>query len=865
MKPSFALSLSFEGIGLLHRSFPGWNRVGEVGLDTPDLAGALAVLRETAQQINGQVLTSKLVIPNDQIKYLTLDIGPVGEDERDRAIRAALDGATPYPVNDLVYDWSVDGEQTHVAAVARETLSEAEAFAVDHGFGPVSFVGLPAEGQFAGEPFFGPTRFADTLLGEGETVQRDMAPIRVTGVARLPEPDDEDEVEAEDENEAAADAPETEPAAEAVVEDGQPATPVNAETAEVSAETVGQSDSEVVTAAEPEPEPETEPESEPEEVLTDGPTEPETETAREPQAEDTVPAFSTIRARRDEAAPPAPALSGVRRGAEDLIAPSIPIPSGDEFASAEMAPEIEGIPEAYEAYDDRYEEMPDDVPPMPVDPVGEASSEGRMAFFSRRGSALASGIGASIAAGGARLAEARAERRAAQPIQAAQTVQSTRINAETERQRMTVFGARKPEKARAAVGGKPRYLGLILTAVLLLFLAGVAAWASIFVDEGLARFFGPRERVITSLEPSAVDELMAEGEEAMVPDPAGAVIETAALETGVSDAILAEPLRQPAQPQALTPEEAQARYAVTGVWQRAPDAPELPEIGVLDDLYVASIDPGVGAQDAVALPDARTALSDLVPSRIGAAAERGARFALDARGLVVASAAGTVNPDGILVFAGRPAKVPGAVPGRETVQPQAEAEAERVETARLAGLRPKSRPGGIVEGNERSTNNGLTKRELAAKRPKLRPEQAIAKIEEEADETATEFAVAASKKPVARPGNFSRVVKRAETTEPEVTQVAAVPAPKVTPSIPSKSNVAKAATVRNAINLSKVNLIGVYGKPSSRRALVRLSNGRYKKVQVGDRIDGGRISAIGDSELRYEKNGRNVILKMPKG
>ncbi|MFC6760263.1 hypothetical protein ACFQFQ_13430 [Sulfitobacter porphyrae] len=87
----------------------------------------------------------------------------------------------------------------------------------------------------------------------------------------------------------------------------------------------------------------------------------------------------------------------------------------------------------------------------------------------------------------------------------------------------------------------------------------------------------------------------------------------------------------------------------------------------------------------------------------------------------------------------------------------------------------------------------------------------------------------------------------------------------VSPSIPSKTSVAKQATVKNAINLRKVNLIGVYGKPSNRRALVRLGNGRYKKVVVGDRIDGGRVSAIGDAELRYTKGGRSVVLTMPRG
>ncbi|MGC9420046.1 MAG: hypothetical protein ACP5EN_13860, partial [Rhodovulum sp.] len=73
------------------------------------------------------------------------------------------------------------------------------------------------------------------------------------------------------------------------------------------------------------------------------------------------------------------------------------------------------------------------------------------------------------------------------------------------------------------------------------------------------------------------------------------------------------------------------------------------------------------------------------------------------------------------------------------------------------------------------------------------------------------------------------------------------------------------ATVENAINLRKVNLIGVYGASGDRRALVRLPSGRYEKVKVGDRIDGGRVAAIGESQLRYVKNGRNVVLDLPGG
>jgi len=69
--------------------------------------------------------------------------------------------------------------------------------------------------------------------------------------------------------------------------------------------------------------------------------------------------------------------------------------------------------------------------------------------------------------------------------------------------------------------------------------------------------------------------------------------------------------------------------------------------------------------------------------------------------------------------------------------------------------------------------------------------------------------------------------------------------------------------VANAINLRELNLIGVYGTPNDRYALVRNPNGRYIKVGVGDRLDGGRVAAITASELRYEKRGRMVVLALP--
>ena len=93
----------------------------------------------------------------------------------------------------------------------------------------------------------------------------------------------------------------------------------------------------------------------------------------------------------------------------------------------------------------------------------------------------------------------------------------------------------------------------------------------------------------------------------------------------------------------------------------------------------------------------------------------------------------------------------------------------------------------------------------------------------------------------------------------EIVQASAASA---APRIPSSASVTRAATQTRAINLRQINLLGVMGTPSARRALVRLDNGRVVTVEVGERLDGGEVTAIGESELRYNKRGRDVVLRI---
>jgi hypothetical protein len=176
MMINFALTLTYSGIDLLQRTDNGWRRVGAASLLSADLAGELAGLREKGLALAPDDFCTKLVIPIEQVKYLAIDTTQTDAD----AINAYVDGTTPYALDELVIDHERSGGRTHIAAVARETLQEAETFARAHGFRPVAFVAVPDPFTFQQEIFFGATDDAATILN-GDLPTRDATPVMLQG------------------------------------------------------------------------------------------------------------------------------------------------------------------------------------------------------------------------------------------------------------------------------------------------------------------------------------------------------------------------------------------------------------------------------------------------------------------------------------------------------------------------------------------------------------------------------------------------------------------------------------------------------------------------------------------------------------
>ena len=208
MTINFALSLSFEGIELLQRMQSGWRRIGRVQISSTTLDADLTELRQKAIALAPDGITTKLIIPSDQIKFTAIDSTQTSQDDID----AVLAEATPYALADLVVDCERFGGRTHIAAVARDTLKEAESFASAHGFNPVAFVAIPEPFTFQKEVFFGATESMPVILGANATVARDNLPVFIAGTrlkSRLLVMDDaelaqEDEVSVADLIEAAS-------------------------------------------------------------------------------------------------------------------------------------------------------------------------------------------------------------------------------------------------------------------------------------------------------------------------------------------------------------------------------------------------------------------------------------------------------------------------------------------------------------------------------------------------------------------------------------------------------------------------------------------------------------------------------------
>lgn len=1063
MKPSFALTLANDSIGLLHRTPSGWHVLGSVAMDDPDLTEALGYLRRTALGLEPQGFATKLVIPNSEILYSAVHAPGPKAAQRRAQIAAALDGRTPYDLSELAFDWSGTGDMVQVAAVARETLAQAEGFAVEHGFNPVSFVAMPEPGGFAAEPWFGLTDAAPGLLAEGEKVVRDQDPIRIASrPGRGAEATALVGADAGPEAEGA----ESDPQAEADPL-SEPAPPAGPEPQEAAAATVDP----VADAApiEPTPEPEPEPQplpapdlpgAEPEPLPVPPPHEPlpippeplpvppepapdlpEPEPVPPPHEPLPIPPTPEPLPIPPEPEPlpepepemvPPPADPQPDPAPQELppwSGPASPTDEGDQTqawpgeadadpmgaAKAALAASLTPAPAAPPGFL-RQPLGPaagaGDLPPAPASPLLRATAAARAARDAAPAPKLTDKVQKALGKA-SRSAKGKAKAPVPRPVNAPpppplppSASQPAVPQPKSEAEAMTVFGKRQQR-----VGGKPRFLGLALTGLLLVLLLLVAVWAATVLDAPQEATLPAGEEETTAAlpadpAPTATAEPEAEAEPAL--ETRAAAVEPEVTEAAPETLAATEETAPVAEATAPAPEPA-PQGAAAGLAAATPA--RQPETGSVEELTLPLPDQALGAAPQARLAAASGANADLPPNAPVGLPAYGALYKFDADGNILPTPEGVVTPDGVRLVAGRPAILPPPRPGTGTgaaadpapaaaapadpaapsaaqgnpadaapaqaaasdpapaaaagtvspvdsaaagsapaasvatattaapvvstapatatpgaiaiapsAAPATEATSAFQPDATLARKRPRNRPAGLAPEPPAAADPGqegalpaLTDSQagLSSRRPPVRPAAvaAAASAAAAADQTrrlaeaAAAAAAAAStaaqaeavaalaptRRPPARPANFSRAVETAVAASvaqprvavPEPAAVRQAPptgrgrdgdtfddgepdTPHAAPSIPTRASVARQATVAGALNLGRTSLIGVFGASNSRYALVRESSGRLVRVKVGDRLDGGRVVAIGQSDLSYQRGGNTVRLAMPR-
>lgn len=974
MKPGFALNLSHDGIALLHRAGKGWTLVEDVSLDDPDLDLALETLRRTALGLEPSGLYTKLIIPNSQILYLEVEAPAEDDEARRAAIQIALEGRTPYAAEDLLFDWSGEGEVVKVAVVARETLDEAEGFAEDRQFAPVCFVAMPEGDVFDGEPYFGPTTRASEHLPEDEELERDDEPVRMTTRAvspqtpviaaaiaaitdpGLPIPEDEPDL-AETLPEVLDDVAE-EPEPEEDAPDIELAESAGTDVRDVESPPVEGDQTDLLIEALPPLEGD---------VVADPPAE---------VAEQEGPGVpvADLDDTEDDADLNDPAEPGETKAAvtESTLPPEGAEKEPSDPDTVALLAEEAATADDQEETDDTESDATSFAVETPVDTQPEP--EKADGFLDR----IAPRLGVSALAGVGRAPKISTVKGPASVLAAdldEETDTDTEDDAvsdlpETELPPEPPIGLAKsgappapsvldkkvrikPRKSKGALAGftpetsvfgakrlegdteSSQNVGLIAAVIVGLLVGAVGLWAMVFSGEAPVQQadtpVAPVVEVATVTEPSPDVPPTAEN----VEPPAGDTPPTPEL-TQDADAMVepdlaaapdlpetqTEDLAQPAAPEVQPPDPALAsQYAQTGIWPAAPINTAAPGPDATVSLAALPNDAQIGGDSVGGLPDPNAfAPDDSVPLQ-PSPPPFGEITDFGPDGLIVPTVEGVVTPGGFTLYSGRPDLLPRSRPGDID---------ERIEAATppdpLAEFRPRPRP--IVEAPQDEAVEGGLETDaavaealsevvsaepegpevdraslavpptdvaaavaadpaLAGKLPRARPQAIVAAVaarraalEPDPDlaENTSGLAVATSKRPEARPRGFSRAVNAAvaaAVAQPDPTPSAARPAPQdeidepepvaAASNIPTRASVAKQATIPNAIRLRSVNLIGVYGASASRRALVRMGNGRFVKVQVGDRLDGGKVSTITESQLTYVKRGKTIVLKMPKG
>ncbi len=957
MKPNFALQFTFDDIVLAQRTAEDWREIGRTDLNTSDLDLVLGYFQRLMAEISPEGYATKLVIPNSEILYLDLPApGPLAATRRAQ-ISNELEGRTPYPVSDLVFDWWGMEPIVQVAVVARETLVEAESFARRYNFNPICFVGLSTTDKFRSEPFFGLTDLAEILIPKGERFLRDQDPMRI--LPPLSNGDFDEAPPLSNQNKQVKPLDVNESGIQSVFNtaeiksqsaanlEGSPQNEIPPWSSNFD-ETFGPQDAFFVRIAE----------ATPQTPFTANVLAPKSKSSEQAHVRDRVQNLPPPEDLMDTSAPKGQnTIAAVTSRVQAFLQDSFTTLGWLLFAPFQIAAQ-------------KMHEMGKGV--ISTLTVGLkqilwlarlGTTDGVQAtvkranalliFFHHLGQscvlAVLSGIARALSTAHNNYERARAATHHAYMSttglleQKAQSATAAlRKSSLALHNRFTTSLRKINDHIDAKIASILNFNTLMRFSASVIFFTlslGVAQWSSVRLYEifNTSTLRAPNKIVLTAptlekdtlitlkqlLKPvEQVPNLTVQMHPPRMPKPpieeevtahydAPAILPNFAWHTNEQTAALSLPhnystspvlQNQSAQtpfltaffqgtrpwiesfphPSPLSPAQttdfylpsssdlgANAETTSTDLAQPSaePIMPLLPLSAALgktiadqNEIFLAMRDYNAPSTEAGALPQL-VLQQDYLPSIIldSPAAQKGAPQTLRAPGSMALTKEGQISDQGVMVYAGRPRAVPPVRPEDLRYMPEA---LDSFAAAPDDVLSPETRPQNLLAPNK---SIDTTQSRLGNLRPRPRPTGLTLPASIVASELPlSKLSLSTSTRPKVRPKNIENNLAKAQSPK-AAAKPAQEPVNLATISPTNSKTVIKRATEKNMIDLSRITLIGLYGTSSNRYALVRQANGRFVKVSVGDSLDGGSVAAITENELRYQKGGQIVALKMPKG
>ena len=926
MKPDFALSLSFDGITLLHRTKPGWNIIGTAKLDSAALESDVADIRRKALSLDSRADNVKLVIPNEQIKFIKL-LRPDGAQSNDieAVILDHLQGATPYHVSELRFDWIASKNDLYVAAVAIETLQEAENFAETHSFKPLGNVAIPPKDSFIGEAFFG-TALGGQQQMEWYDQEIDISPspspealLKIAPKPLPPEPPI-----ARNKGRITAQKKAANPDPKQPRLSTQLTKQINeeAENVPVSLNDLGTAFPRILSQIEGKLEGQEQ---------ADKPTVFEVNETRT-TANAAPPSADPILKRHGfEHKVTTEKIRNVLRHTKKRLTAGVSALRAvlrTLLQTALRQTKMAGVGAKQFIKNCKHKLLVEGVVPLVqrLQPILRKyvlkARDWGLPVMLLSASVLLAGFTATYfivtrsadpstdLALKVETVSADADADANKKIDVLRSIQELSPAPEAERRRgltgLEGFTTTDTQ-AKAEVFSETPLLGLSELQT--------SAGFDLSIVEKL-----PMKRALSRLDSLATpSSTRTHNGTELAPEAKIEIPQTA------RSSQLNTPEFIPNGP--MTPEELRRVYVSTGVWPMAPKAPYQASTKALEDLYIASIDADIRAHDPVILQSPDEFLTDSTKDLAIPLLKKAKPLGLATGDPAIEmpnepSAKTLVSPNinALRVLPDVTLRPPSMAP-----QPLAELTPSIItqdsnKTAisqpdalpsidALTRLDPPSVTGfgnqatdpifenAATENAENQSSETNPTSELVSKPPSVSSEEdAIASTDPQTPQ-APEPAIdmLAQSRPLIRPQALVAALRAKEKAFEEALNTSI--RPKIRPALteiaqsdtlisrlfsaldegdeanvdspiadePSSARVSERATLEKGLNLRKVNLLGTYRFGNSRKALILMPNGSKRMVKVGDRLDGGQVAAIDEEELRYIKSGLNIILSMPSG